>query len=260
MYLQDWIVDPEFPLVWRLRKDVAGSGALGDIGAHIVDLTQYVTGQSITVGERADRDVRQGAAAAGRVGRACRRPATASGTGPVTVDDAALFLARLDGGAVATYEATRFATGRKNGLRVEINGSLGSVAFDFERMNELEFYDATLPGTEQGFTRILVTEPDHPYMSAWWPAGHPIGYEHSFTHEMRDLIEAIATGQDPTPSFADALQVQLVLDAVERSAGVAAAGPRWRPTLVPAGLEDCPPCAGEGRRGCAPRRPAHDGC
>jgi predicted dehydrogenase len=134
------------------------------------------------------------------------------------VDDAALFLARLDGGAVATYEATRFATGRKNGLRVEINGSLGSVAFDFERMNELEFYDATQPAAEQGFTRVLVTEPDHPYMAAWWPPGHLIGYEHSFTHEMRDLIEAIATGRNPTPSFADALQVQLVLDAVERSA------------------------------------------
>jgi predicted dehydrogenase len=217
VYLQDWIVDPEFPLVWRLRKDVAGSGALGDIGAHIVDLTQYVTGQRIGsvsaltetfVKERPLPGESAGLSASGNGG----------GTGQVTVDDAALFLARLDGGAVATYEATRFATGRKNGLRVEINGSAGSVAFDFERMNELEFYDATLPSTEQGFIRILITEPDHPYMAAWWPAGHPIGYEHSFTHEVRDLIEAIDTGADPAPSFADALQVQLVLDAVERSA------------------------------------------
>jgi predicted dehydrogenase len=217
VYLQDWIVDPEFPLVWRLRKEVAGSGALGDIGAHIVDLTQYVTGQrigSVTaltetfVKERPLPSESAGLSAAGN-GR---------GTGPVTVDDAALFLARLDGGAVATYEATRFATGRKNAIRVEINGSRGSVAFDFERMNELEFYDATLPATEQGFTRILVTEPDHPYVAAWWPPGHLIGYEHSFTHQMRDLIEAVATGTDPAPSFTDALQVQLVLDAVERSA------------------------------------------
>jgi predicted dehydrogenase len=221
VYLQDWIVDPEFPLVWRLRKDVAGSGALGDIGAHIVDLTQFVTGQRISsvtaltetfVKERPLPTQSAGLAATGN----------GHGVGEVTVDDAALFLARLDGGAVATYEATRFATGRKNGLRVEINGSLGSVAFDFERMNELEFYDAQRPGPEQGFTKIIVTEPDHPYMSAWWPPGHLIGYEHSFTHEMRDLIEAIAAGQDPTPSFADALQVQLVLDAVERSAGSAA--------------------------------------
>jgi predicted dehydrogenase len=208
-YLQDWIADPSFPLVWRLRKEVAGSGALGDIGAHIIDLTQFVTGQSITsVTAMTETFVKQ-------------RPLTAdsSSLGEVTVDDAALFLARLDGGAVATYEATRFATGRKNALRVEINGSLGSVAFDFERMNELSFYDATRPDTEQGFARILVTEPAHPYMSAWWPPGHGIGYEHSFTHEVRDLLDAIGAGRDPAPSFADALQVQLVLDAVARSAG-----------------------------------------
>jgi predicted dehydrogenase len=217
VYLQDWIVDPQFPLVWRLRKDVAGSGALGDIGAHIVDLTQYVTGQSIAaVSALTETFIRSRplpSASAGLSGAA-----SVSEFGEVTVDDAALFLARLDGGAVATYEATRFATGRKNALRVELNGSLGSLAFDFERMNELEFYDAGLPGAEQGFAKILVTEPDHPYMSAWWPAGHLIGYEHSFTHEMRDLIEAIGTGQNPAPSFADALQVQLVLDAVSRSA------------------------------------------
>jgi predicted dehydrogenase len=217
VYLQDWIVDPSFPLVWRLRKEVAGSGALGDIGAHIVDLTQFVSGQSIaSVSALTETFVRtrplpESSSGLGASGGA--------GTGEVTVDDAALFLARMDGGAVATYEATRFATGRKNGLRVELNGSLGSLVFDFERMNELEFYDGTRPGDEQGFARIMVTEPTHPYMAAWWPAGHPIGYEHTFTHEVRDLLEAIADSDDPTPSFADALQVQLVLDAVERSAG-----------------------------------------
>jgi predicted dehydrogenase len=218
VYLQDWIVDPQFPLVWRLRREVAGSGALGDIGAHIVDLTQFVTGQLITkVSALTETFVKQRPLPTASAGLAAEGNGSA-GMGDVTVDDAALFLARLDGGAVATYEATRFATGRKNGLRVEINGSKGSLAFDFERMNELEFYDATLPSAEQGFSRILVTEPDHPYMAAWWPAGHPIGYEHTFTHEVRDLIEALAAGQDPTPSFADALQIQLVLDAVERSA------------------------------------------
>jgi predicted dehydrogenase len=231
VYLQDWIVDPEFPLVWRLRKDVAGSGALGDIGAHIVDLTQYVTGQQIqSVSALTETFVKQRPLPAESTGLAAS--ANGNGTGEVTVDDAALFLARLDGGAIATYEATRFATGRKNGLRVEINGSLGSLAFDFERMNELEFYDAALPTAEQGFSRILVTEPDHPYMSAWWPAGHLIGYEHSFTHEMRDLIEAIALGQDPTPSFTDALQGQLVLAAVERSAAAESGWTRVEP--VPA--------------------------
>jgi predicted dehydrogenase len=216
-YLQDWLVDPEFPLVWRLRKDVAGSGALGDIGAHIIDLTQYVTGQSIAavtaltetfVKSRPLPSVSSGLSASG----------VASSRGDVTVDDAALFLARLDGGAVATYEATRFATGRKNALRVELNGSLGSLVFDFERMNELAFFDAARPGPERGFSRILVTEAEHPYMSAWWPPGHLIGYEHSFTHQARDLIEAIGEGRDPAPSFSDALRVQLVLDAVARSA------------------------------------------
>jgi len=229
VYLQDWIVDPEFPLVWRLRREVAGSGALGDIGAHIVDLTQFVTGQAVrSVSALTETFVKERPLPAESSGLVAS--GGGSGTGPVTVDDAALFLARMDGGAIATYEASRFATGRKNGLRVEINGSLGSVVFDFERMNELEFYDATLPTTEQGFTRILVTEPDHPYMSAWWPAGHPIGYEHSFTHQMRDLLEAIASGRDPQPSFEDGLRVQLVLDAVERSA---AADGGWTDVPVP---------------------------
>ena len=216
VYLQDWIVDPSFPLVWRLRKEIAGSGSLGDIGAHIIDLTQFVTGQSIaSVTALTETFVRSRPLPVSSSGIGASGGA---GEGEVTVEDAALFLARLDSGAVATYEATRFATGRKNGMRVELNGSLGSLVFDFERMNELEFYDATRPSDEQGFTRILVTEPDHPYMAAWWPAGHPIGYEHTFTHQMRDLIAAIAAGEDPAPSFADALQVQMVLDAVERSA------------------------------------------
>ncbi len=219
VYLQDWIVDPNFPLVWRLQKDYAGSGALGDIGAHIIDLTQYVTGQVITgVSALTETFVKHRPLPAESAGLAAVAGNGSGPTGEVSVDDAALFLARLSGGAVATYEATRFATGRKNGLRIEVNGSLGSAVFDLERLNELEFHDATRPGLEQGFTRILVTEPEHPYLSAWWPPGHVLGYEHSFTHQMRDLIEAVATGQDPHPSFSDALQVQEVLDAVQRSA------------------------------------------
>ncbi len=221
-YLQDWIVDPEFPLVWRLQKDKAGSGALGDIGAHIVDLSQFLTGQRLV-------DV------AGHLARFVDRrplPAAASGlsgsgdaerTGEVTVDDAAVFLGRTDGGALATYEATRFATGRKNGMRIEINGSAGSLAFDFESMNELHVYDATTPAAGAGFRRILVTEPDHPYTGAWWPPGHGLGYEHTFVHEIADFVRDVATGTPPTPSFADGLQVQRVLDAVERSSDNAAA-------------------------------------
>ncbi len=213
-YLQDWIVDPEFPMVWRLRKDIAGTGAIGDIGAHIVDLTQFVTGQLLTgVSALTETFIKQ-------------RPDGSGGTGEVTVDDAALFFGRLSGGAIASYEATRFATGRRNALRVEINGSLGSAAFDMERMNELEFFDNTRPAVEQGFSRILMTDPGHPYMEGWWPPGHLIGYEHSFTHEVRDLIEAIATGADPAPSFADALQVQQVLEAISASAD---ANSTWTP-------------------------------
>ena len=222
-YLQDWIVDPEFPLLWRLQKDKAGSGALGDIGAHIIDLSQFLTGQRLV-------DV------AGHLTRFVdRRPLPSSGaglsgsgaggeTGEVTVDDAAVFFGRTDGGALATYEATRFATGRKNGMRIELNGSAGSIAFDFEAMNELHVYDATVPAANAGFRRILVTEPDHPYAGAWWPPGHGLGYEHTFVHEIADFIRDVASGTPPTPSFADGLQVQRVLDAVERSSD---AGATW---------------------------------
>jgi predicted dehydrogenase len=215
-YLQDWIADPTAPMSWRLQKERAGSGALGDIGAHIVDLTQHITGQRLTgVSALLETFVKE-------------RPLPASegslsgvagqGTGRVTVDDAAVFLGRFDGGALATFEATRFALGRKNAIRIEVNGSRGSLAFDFEDMNVLHFYDGDEPAATAGFRRIVVTEPEHPYVGAWWPAGHGLGYEHGFTHQVVDLVTAIAKGEDPTPSFADGLQVQRVLDAVERSA------------------------------------------
>jgi predicted dehydrogenase len=138
--------------------------------------------------------------------------------GEVTVDDAAAFLGRFTGGALATFEATRFALGRKNAIRIEVNGSAGSLAFDFEDMNVLEFFDGAEPARTAGFRRIVVTEPDHPYIAGWWPAGHGLGYEHGFTHQVVDLVTALAAGEQPTPSFADGLQVQRVLQAVEHSA------------------------------------------
>jgi len=218
-YLQDWIVDPEFPLVWRLRAEEAGSGALGDIGAHIVDLTQFVTGQRLTgVNAMLETFVKQRPLPAASSGLSA---SGGSSMGDVTVDDAAVFFGRLDGGALASYEATRFATGRKNSIRVEVNGSSGSIAFDLERLNELELYESragTAGAGEEGFRRILVTEPTHPYLGAWWPPGHTLGWAESFTHEVKDLVEAVAAGTDPLPSFEDGLQVQLVLDAVQRSA------------------------------------------
>ena len=216
-YLQDWIVDPDFPLVWRLQKEKAGSGALGDIGAHIIDTTQYVLGDSlIGVSGLTETFVKQRPLAA--VSHGLAADAGTSALGAVTVDDAALFLGRFAGGAVASFEATRFAAGRKNALRFEINGSDGSLSFDFEAMNELWWHDHTVPPGEGGFRKILVTEAEHPYAGAWWPPGHGLGYEHAFTHEIRDFLTAIAEDADPTPSFADGLAVQHVLDAVERSA------------------------------------------
>ncbi|MGR3932885.1 Gfo/Idh/MocA family protein [Streptomyces sp. BRA346] len=215
-YLQDWIVDPEFPLVWRLRRELAGSGALGDLGAHIVDLAQYLAGERL-VGVSAltetfvrDRPLPGAAGATGSGGAAAR--------GAVTVDDAALFTGRLASGALASFEASRFAAGRKNSLRIELNGDHGSLAFDLERLNELSFHDHTAPAADSGFRRILVTEPDHPYLEAWWPPGHGLGYDHTFVHQARDMVAAIAAGTDPEPSFEDGLQVQRVLAAVEDSA------------------------------------------
>ncbi|WP_110945957.1 Gfo/Idh/MocA family protein [Streptomyces avicenniae] len=207
-YLQDWAVDPSGPLVWRLRKEAAGSGALGDLGAHIIDLALYLTGEDlVSVSAQIETFIKERPL-----------PDDPSRTGEVTVDDAALIGGRLASGALASFEASRFATGRKNALSVELNGSDGSLVFDLERLNELEFHDHTLPATEAGFRRILVTEPGHPYLEGWWPPGHGLGYEHSFAHQARDLVHAIAEGTRPAPSFEDGLRVQRVLAAIEESA------------------------------------------
>lgn len=214
-YLQDWIADPGAPLSWRLDKSKAGSGALGDIGAHIVDLTQFITGETIQkvsgvlrtfVDERPVQT-----AFSGLKGTAGEE------MGPVTVDDAAVFMADFSGGALGTFEATRFAYGRKNAIRIEINGSKGSLAFDFEDMNLLHYFDATEPPATAGFRRIVVTEPEHEYVEAWWPAGHLLGYEHAFSNQAADLLTGIANRELVPPTFADGLQVQKVLAAVETS-------------------------------------------
>ncbi|MET8561161.1 Gfo/Idh/MocA family oxidoreductase [Streptomyces flaveolus] len=218
-YLQDWLADPAFPLTWRLRREHAGSGALGDLGAHIVDLAQYLAGEPLAgVSALTETFVRKRPLPGGPSrGLAAGSPGGVS-TGTVTVDDAAVFTGRFASGALASFEATRYATGRKNALRIELNGERGSLAFDLERLNELWFHDATGPGAEAGFRRVLVTEPEHPYLDAWWPPGHGLGYEHTFVHQARDLVHAIAAGTRPAPSFADGLQVQRVLAAVEESA------------------------------------------
>ncbi len=221
VYLQDWLASEDAPLTWRLDKQVAGSGALGDLGAHIVDMVQYVTGETV---ESVSGLLRTFVAERPVLGSALGLSGSSgSERGSVTVDDAAFFTGALSGGGLATFEATRMATGRKNGLRFEISGTEGAIAFDLERLNELELY-TTSDGANAGFRRILVTEPEHPYAGAWWPAGHGLGYEHGFSNQVRDLVEAIAAGKQPTPSFADGLHVQRVLDAVERSSE---AGSAW---------------------------------
>jgi predicted dehydrogenase len=220
VYLQDWLTDENGPMTWRLDKDQAGSGSLGDIGAHAVDLVEHLTGSRLSgVSGTVETFVTERPLLGETVGLS----GTASDErGRVTVDDAAWFTGRLEGGkadsAIGAFEATRYATGRKNALRIELSGSLGAIAFDLESMNELQFYDATAPAGEQGFTRILVTEPEHPYMANWWPTGHAIGYEHAFSHEIADFVDAITAGTHPEPSFADGLHVQRVLAAVQRSA------------------------------------------
>ncbi|AMB59436.1 Gfo/Idh/MocA family protein [Microterricola viridarii] len=230
-YLQDWLADENGPLTWRLQKDRAGSGALGDIGAHAIDLAQYVTGTDIasvsgtleTIVAERPLPVADGAAHGLSAAASAER-------GVVTVDDLALFTARFGAGPhgsgfLGSFEASRFSTGRKNALRIEVSGSTGAISFDLENLNELQIFDATAPAEEQGFTRVLVTEPVHPYIAAWWPAGHMLGYEHGFSHQARDFVEAVAAGVQPTPSFADGLKVQQVLAAVEASAGADSA---WR--------------------------------
>jgi predicted dehydrogenase len=202
-YLQDFVLDPDFPLIWRFQREAAGSGALGDLGAHLVDLAHFLIGPITRVVGTAETFIKE-------------RPLEGSGVerGQVTVDDAAAFLARFENGAIGTFEATRLAPGRKNHNSFEINGSKGSLVFDLERMNELEVYFVDDPADLQGFRTVMVTEPHHPYVGAWWPPGHIIGYEHTFVHTVKD---AIAAGKNPAPTFEDGYRCQAVLDAVERS-------------------------------------------
>ncbi len=224
-YLQDWLSDAAGPMTWRLDKAVAGSGSLGDIGAHIIDMAQYVTGETL---QSVSATMHTFVTERPLMGESRGLSGTASEVmGSVTVDDAAWFTGRFSGGILGSFEATRYATGRRNALRLEISGSRGALAFDLERMNELEVFDATVPAADQGFTRVIVGEPEHPYMGSWWPTGHAIGYEHPFSHQVVDLLRAIDAGEQPRPSFEDGLQVQRVLAAVEESA---ADGSRWTET------------------------------
>jgi predicted dehydrogenase len=210
VYYQDWLVDPTFPYVWRHDVKEGGSGAHGDMNAHTVDLARYLVGEMVAVSGAQEIFVKE-------------RPGAEGERLPVTADDATYALARFENGALGTFLATRFATGRKNYLRIELFGSEGSLVFNLERMNELEYYARADADAEQGFRTILVTEGVHPDISAWWPPGHIIGWEHTFIHEVKDLLLAIDAKQRVHPDFFDGLRCQQVLDAISRSA----ADNRW---------------------------------
>lgn len=203
-YLQDWIVDPQFPRVWRLEKAKAGSGALGDIASHSIDLSRYLVGEITEVAGMMKTFITERPL-----------PEDKSKMAPVDVDDAALSLCKFANGAIGSIEASRFATGRKNYNRFEINGSRGSIAFDLERLNELELYIEE--GPNSGFRRVQVTDAQHPYIAGWWPPGHIIGYEHTFTHTVLDLLKAVDEQKVPTPNFEDGVRNQRVLDAIEKA-------------------------------------------
>jgi len=223
VYLQDWASE-SVPLLWRFDKNLAGSGAHGDLNAHIVDITRFVTGQEITEidGAIVETFIKERTLPAGiSTGGIAQGRSGAGGKGKVTVDDTVLFLARFSGGAVASFEAARQATGNQNRNAFELNGTKGSLKFDFERMNELQYYDATLPRAVQGWSTIMCTHGgDHPYVENWWPDAHIIGYEHCFINQAYDILKALA-GEAPTapiPDFEDAYQTQRVLEAALKSA------------------------------------------
>lgn len=223
-YLQEW-AKPDVPLLWRFDKQAAGSGAHGDLGAHIIDMARFITADQIVEVSGAiqetfikERTIPSEGAKGGIVGGA---GSSGRRKGKVTIDDATLFLARFKQGAVATFESTRMATGNQNKNGLEINGGKGSIYFNFESMNELMYYDATLPRKVQGWQRILATNgPNHPYMSAWWPDGHGIGYEHTFINQTADMMNVLGGGKPLVPlvDFEDAYQTQRVMEAAVISA------------------------------------------
>jgi predicted dehydrogenase len=205
LYLQDWTLDPNVPLVWRMDKDVAGSGVTGDLLSHIVDLSNYLAGDIASV------------AAASRtfVGE---RERPEGGKSKVELEDASVFVAKYADGAIGHFEATRFANGRKNGNTFEINGEHGSLYFDLEDMSRLWYFDSREPKHVQGWRKMPIWDEMHPYMDKWWVPGCAIGYEHTFANQVADLMQAIADGKPMKPDFDDGLKCQLVLDAVLEAA------------------------------------------
>ena len=216
-YLQDFITDPEFPLVWRLQKDICGSGSLGDLGAHFIDLARFLVGDFKSVMGMQKTFIKSRPLVERMKGLTANAQADAP-RGEVDVDDGTVFIAEFANGALGVFEATRFSAGHKNDLFIEVSGDRGSVKFTFERMNELQYYSADDEDGLQGFRLIQASEGGHPYMSHWWPVGHVIGYEHTFVHEMYEFVQSIVNDTPTCPSFADGVECSRIIEAVELSA------------------------------------------
>lgn len=207
VYLQDWLFDDACPWLWRMQKSRCGSGAHGDLNAHLIDMTRFMTGLEFT----------EVVSLAETFTRERRRPE--GGMATVDVDDAFLFMARLSNGAIGTFEATRVATGRKNRNCIEINGTRGSIVWNFEQMNELQFFSADEDPRTQGFRSIMcLNGAAHPYAGNWWPDGHLLGYEHSFTNTLADFLTSLHDGSEFRPDFRDGVAAQEVLEATLQSA------------------------------------------
>jgi len=216
-YLQDFITDPEFPLVWRLQKDICGSGSLGDLGAHFIDLARFLVGDFKSVMGMQKTFIKSRPLVERMEGLTANAQADAP-RGEVDVDDGTVFIAEFANGALGVFEATRFSAGHKNDLFIEVSGDRGSVKFTFERMNELQYYSADDEEGLQGFRLIQASEGGHPYMSHWWPVGHVIGYEHTFVHEMYEFVQSIVNDTPTCPNFADGVECSRIIEAVELSA------------------------------------------
>jgi predicted dehydrogenase len=218
-YLQDWIVDPDFPLTWHLRQETAGYGAHGDLGSHSVDLARYLVGDIAAVTGMAATFIPERPLPGAGAATFTAGTGESTETGPVTVDDASFFVAEFANGALGSFEVSRFAPGRKNYNTFEIYGSEGSLIFNLERMNELQVFSRNDPAHAQGFRTVIATEGEHhDYIANWWPPGHIIGYEHEFHHAVVDFMRAIETGGTIEPNFHDGLKEMQVLSAAAESA------------------------------------------
>jgi len=219
-YLQDWIVDPNFPLTWHLKKETAGSGSHNDLNSHSVDLARFLVGDIKSVTAMTTNFVKERPLPDDTGEGAFNSKTQRQETGEVTVDDASFMLTEFANGALGSFQASRFALGRKNYNRFEIYGSKGSIVFNLERMNELQYFSKEDPKFCQGFRTILATESCHPYISSWWPPGHIIGYEHEFVHSTYEFLNAIAQNKLPEPNIYDGLKVMQILDAGLESAKI----------------------------------------